>query len=276
MNAKNELSAGVDAQSLRRLDSPTCARLDSLACVRPWLLAGAVALGLATAHVRPAAAMTVLIVDLKTLVTESALVLHGGIEKVTPVDRRKEGRGIWTEFTLRVADVWKGDTRLKSTAFAWRHVGGTAADGMTVAVPGMPGFAVGEEVVVVLEKTSESWVVSGGPQGKFGVAKDKLGRRVVTREIHDVAGLQRDAATGRLREAPTPVAVSKFLEDFRSEVLGYVADAAKGVRTLAPNPTGTPALAGTSAPPGTRVAPAGVTGQAPLTRPPGTRAAGQK
>ena len=235
---------------------------------RAWLLAAALALLVSGMTARPAAAMTVLIVDLKTLVAESALVLHGGIEKVTPIDRRKEGRGIWTEFTLKVADVWKGDARLQGTSFAWRHVGGTAADGMTVAVPGMPGFAVGEEVVVVLEKTSESWVVSGGPQGKFSVAKDRLGRRVVTRDIHDVAGLQRDPATGRLREAPKPVAVSRFLEDFRGEILGYVADATKGVRALAPLPARASVQpASTTVQPATLVVPAAAAA---------TRAPGQK
>jgi hypothetical protein len=186
------------------------------------LALGALATGLPA---RPAAAMTILLVDLKTLVADADLVLHGTVDRTQVLDRRKEGRSVWTEWTLRVTEVWKGDKSLEGKPFSWRHVGGTTPDGMTVAVPGMPGFAAGEEVVIVLEKTSETWVVSGGPQGKFVVSKDKLGRKQVTREFHDVAALQRDA-TGQMREAK-PVPLTKLLPDFRTEVLGYVADAAK-------------------------------------------------
>lgn len=189
-----------------------------------------------------ARAMTVLQVDLKTLVAAADVVLSGTIAGTRVVDRRKEGRGVWTEFTLQVAEVWKGDAKLAGKAFQWRHVGGTTTDGITVAVPGMPGFAVGEEVVVVLEKNSQGHVVSGGPQGKFTVRKDAAGRKTVTREVTDVHMLRRDPATGRIAEAPKSVQIIKTYADMRAEVLGYVKDAARAAPPPPVLPPQTPRL----------------------------------
>lgn len=204
-----------------------------------WSLAALACAAALPGWSRPAAAMTVLQVDLKTLVTASDLVLHGTIDRAQVLDRRKEGRGVWTEYTLAVSEVWKGEQKLAGQKFAWRHVGGTTADGMTVAVPGMPRFQPGEEVVVVLEKTAESWVVSAGPQGKFRVEKDGQGRRVVRRDLHDAHLVRKDPATGKLEHAPRTVPVTTFFGDFRTEVLKYVAEAAKAAQPpkSAPLPT---------------------------------------
>lgn len=173
----------------------------------------------------PAAAMTVLAVDLKALVTTADQVLYGQVAAVRTLDLRKQGRGVWTEFDLQVREVWKGDARLAGKRFAWRHVGGTTADGVTVAVPGMPTFAVGEETVVVLERHKEGHVVSGGPQGKFSVQLGPQGQRTVVRDMPDVHMLARDAATGQLRPAPKQVSLVRSLGEFRSEVLSYVTPA---------------------------------------------------
>ena len=189
----------------------------------------------------PAVAMTVLQVDLKQLVATANVVLHGTIAKTTVLDRRKEGRGVWTEFALDVKETWKGDAGKVGPRFTWRHIGGTTADGMTVAVPGMPTFVAGEEVVVVLEKTSDGFVVSGGPQGKYHVDKDMLGRKSVKRDLHDAHFVRREpAGKGQVLPAPRVVPVVRFLSELRTEVLGYVAAEAK-IRATAPPAVATPA-----------------------------------
>ena len=175
---------------------------------------------------QPAHAMTVLQVDLKQLVTTADLVLYGTIARTTVIDRRKDDRGVWTEFTLNVREAWKGEGTKIPTPFTWRHVGGSTPDGMTVAIPGMPTFAAGQEVVVILEKTAEGWVVSGGPQGKFSVIKDKSGQATVRRDIVDAWMVRRDAA-GHLTQAPQMAPIARTLKEFRAEVLGYVQDAQK-------------------------------------------------
>lgn len=202
------------------------------------MAAVALATALGTAFValpQTACAFTVLQVDLYDLVQSADVVAYGVVERTTVIDRRKEGRSIWTEFTLRVTEVWKGDAKKVGPRFTWRHVGGTGQDGITVAVPGMPTFVQGEEVVVILEKTSEGHVISAGPQGKFFVRTDKLGRKTVTRDLLDVHLLHRDTQTGKVSEAPTTTQVTRFLKDFRAEVLGYVAAQAKvAVKPAAP------------------------------------------
>lgn len=188
----------------------------------PILVGGsALLLGGAALIAKPALAMTVLAVDLKALVTTADQVLYGQVAAVRTVDLRKQGRGVWTEMELSVREVWKGEAKLQGKRFAWRHVGGTTADGLTVAIPGMPAFVVGEETVVVLEKNSDGHVISGGPQGKFTVKTGPQGQRTVVREMPEVHFLTRDAATGQLREAPKQVSIVRSLGEFRAEVLSY-------------------------------------------------------
>lgn len=182
------------------------------ACLAPWTT--------------PAQAMTVLQVDVKQLVTTADLVLYGTIARTTVIDRRKDDRGVWTEFTLNVREAWKGDASKLAMPFTWRHVGGSTPDGMTVAIPGMPTFSAGEEVIVILEKTAEGWVISGGPQGKFSVIKDKSGQSTVRRDVVDAWMVRRDAS-GHLTPAPQVAPITRTLKDFRTEVLGYVHDAQK-------------------------------------------------
>ncbi len=209
--------------------------------VRGWrrlamgaVLALAAAAGTLVAQAQPAQAMTVLQVDLKALVATADLVLYGPIAKTRVLDQRKTGHGVWTEFTLDVREVWKGDAKLAGKPFAWRHVGGTTADGITVAVPGMPTFTAGEEVIVVLEKTSESYVISGGPQGKFTVQARGNGTRIVRRDLPDVNFVRQDPATGRMESAGKPVSILRSLDEVRAEVQGYVAAAKKAATTTAP------------------------------------------
>lgn len=171
-----------------------------------------------------AEAMTVLAVDLSGLVQTSELVLHGTVVAVENRDRRAEGKGVWTAFTLEVAAVWKGEAAFKVSParagkrLTWAHPGGTRTDGLVVSVPGMPTFAVGEEVVVALEKTAHGYVICGGPQGKWSVRTDKAGKKTVTREMPDVQFLAPSAASGTLGPAPTPPQAARTLAEFKADV----------------------------------------------------------
>ena len=179
----------------------------------------------------PVHAMTVLAVELPQLVQTSELVLHGKIVDVKNRDRSKDGQGVWTEFTLEIIDAWTGqgvvdvsparttDPRTGAKRFTWAHPGGLRADGMMVTVPGMPAFAVGEEVVVALEKTAQGHVICGGPQGKWKVEADKSGKKTVVRAMTDVQFLSQNRQTGAVAPAAAPASAAKSLAAFKADVL---------------------------------------------------------
>jgi len=155
------------------------------------------ALTLTVSSPQDASAMTVMYAELPELVNASELVLYGKVIDVKVIDRRKAGRAVWTEFTLSVLDVWKGDRKTVGKVFRWRHLGGSTADGMTLHVPGMPTFSAGEETVVLLERHSEGHVLTGAAQGKFTVSTNAKGQKFATRHLGGV-NLVRRAANGRL------------------------------------------------------------------------------
>lgn len=203
----------------------------------PRLLPAALLAALLTFSALNADAMTVLYGPLPDLIRASELVLHGKVIDVQVNDRRKEGRGVWTEFTLSVIDVWKGDRKAVGPVFRWSHIGGSTKDGMTLHVPGMPTFVVGEETVVLLERHSEGHVLTGATQGKFMVKADKKGLKFASRSFGGV-NLVRREVNGRLTtvggangahghmlpppEAPQPIGA------LRAAVRAWVkADAAK-------------------------------------------------
>lgn len=191
------------------------------------LLAAAVVVPVA----QPAHAMTVLAVQLPQLVQASELVLHGKIVAVQSKDRRAAGQGVWTEFTLEVEEAWKGDGVLQVSPlrqgkrFTWAHPGGLRTDGLMVSVPGMPSFAVGEEVVVALEKTAAGYVVCGGPQGKWSVQSDKAGKKTVLRDMPDVHFLAANPQTGAVSPTSAPVQAPRTLAQFKGDVLAAVKSA---------------------------------------------------
>lgn len=169
------------------------------------------------APIWPAAALTVVALDLDALVAGSDLVLHGDVTATQVLDRRAEGRGIWTEIRLQVREVWKGDPKLAGRTFAWQSMGGTTKDGLTMAIPGMPQFVAGERVVVALERTSQGWVVTGGPQGKFQVTQERTGQWLVRRPVSDVHAVRKDGKTGKLQEVPLREVV-RTLPQFKADV----------------------------------------------------------
>lgn len=171
------------------MNSTPNARLRHLPCAALLIAA----LTVSAFAARDGHCMTVLYGELPDLVRSSELVLHGKITDVQVIDRRKEGRAVWTEYTLSVYDVWKGDRKVVGKTFRWRHVGGSTADGMTMHVPGMPTFKVGEETVVLLERHSEGHVLTGATQGKFNVNANTKGVKYASRNLGGVNLMRRDA-----------------------------------------------------------------------------------
>lgn len=149
-------------------------------------------------------AMTVLRVGLPDLVKTSELVLHAKVVSTRVHDRRAQGLAVFTENTLQIIEVYKGDPKRLGKTFAWEMLGGTAG-GLTWSMPGMPTFTAGEEVVVLLEKHAKGYTLTGAPQGKFSVTRDAKGIARVQRRFGDVHFVQRDAKTGRISHTPHAV-----------------------------------------------------------------------
>ncbi len=219
-----------------------------LSRVRPALLAAALAALLCAGvalHATPGHAMTVLKVPLSELVKTSELVLHGQITRTRVIDRRAKGLAVFTEFTLRVVEVYKGDAKRVGRTFTWELVGGSTADGLTWSVPGMPTFQQGEEVVVLLEKHARGYTLTGAPQGKFHVFRDAKGISRVHRGLGDVHFVRRDAQ-GRMVHADShakplllqPPRFDQPLASLRKEIRGYVALHARQKAAAAKAPTG--------------------------------------
>ncbi len=203
------------------------------------LAAGLAALAMVVVMPNDASTMTVMYAELPELVRTSELVLYGKITDAKVIDRRKQGRAVWTEYTLSVIGVWKGDRKTVGKVFRWRHLGGNTADGMTLHVPGMPKFSAGEETVVLLERHSEGHVLTGASQGKFTVSTNAKGKKFATRHLGGV-NLVRRAANGRLvglhgkhqgggrHHLLPPPEASQPIEVLRKAIMGWVAaDAAK-------------------------------------------------
>ncbi len=187
-----------------------------------------------------AQAMTVLAASVEDLVQTSEIVLHGRARSVRVDDRRAQGRAVWTVYQFDVQDVWKGDRKSVGSTFTLELLGGRTADGMTLSVPGMPGFAVGEEVVMLLERHSDGYTLTGAPQGKWTVYRDSQSVARVVRPLADAHLVQR-AADGRLVEAAhderplllQPPTADSTLEQLRSQILGIVAAQAAAVAARA-------------------------------------------
>lgn len=141
------------------------------------LILFSLALGLATG----AMAATVEPQSLGQLVALSERVFVG---TVTAQAARLEGGRVVTDTRFAVEHALKGD---KSPTFALTQAGGTVGE-QTTHVPGYPRFAVGERVLLFVERADTgALVVAGMAQGKFSLAPDpKTGALIATRDVSDL------------------------------------------------------------------------------------------
>ena len=131
-----------------------------------------------TAH-----ATRMLPLSIEQLTAQAQLVLHGTVASKT-VQRDATDR-IYTRINLQVTDAWKGQPN--TNPFVIVQAGGVLGEEIAI-VDGQEEFSIGEEVVVflVVNERGEG-VVIGLVQGKFKVAKDANGEKLVHNVFHGSA-----------------------------------------------------------------------------------------
>lgn len=163
-----------------------------------------------------ASATTVLQVDVETMTQTSEWVMRATVAAVQPVDLRAEGKGIFTDVTLNVREVYRGE-QVPAT-YVLRLLGGRGIDGTSLWIPGMPKFQAGEDVVLFLEKTSTGHIPCGLGQGVWRVTPGAQNALWVDQALGG-AHLMRRGADGRLVEAPERVhSGARLLDELVAEV----------------------------------------------------------
>jgi len=125
----------------------------------------------------PASATTVINRTVQDMTRVSALVISGVVVSTEP-NQTAPGFPLATRVTISVDSVLKGFASGPTISFM---IPGGVRNGKVLMIPGMPGFAAGEEVVVFLERTPRGWIPSSLGNGKYTVNTDQAGRRVVWR-----------------------------------------------------------------------------------------------
>ena len=163
-----------------------------------------------------AKATTLLAVDVPEMTLASEWVVRAKVLGVKSVDLRAEGRGIFTDVTLQIREVYRGVD--VPTTYVLRLLGGRGLDNMALWIPGMPRFVAGEEVVLFLEATSAGHIPCGLGQGVWRVEMSANGAAWTQRSLGDVHLMRRNAK-GQLEHAPTlPVSSARLLDDLVAEV----------------------------------------------------------
>lgn len=137
-----------------------------------WMRSLSIALALAVcmAAAGPARASVVLKMAIEDLVAFADEVVHGDVVSLAYRSRSTSGKlDLATDVTLRVKEMWKGASA--SSTVVVTLPGGRQGD-LVQKVVGAPELAVGEEVVLFLERTLTGHVVSGLQQGKFRVVRE--------------------------------------------------------------------------------------------------------
>ena len=153
----------------------------------------------ALAVARPVGATTVLLVPIEEMARGSDLIVRATVAKVQVVTANDDPRQIWTKVTLRIQKVYKGHQTapLLTLTLLGGHKGR-----WTLAVPGMPTFRRGADLILFLEKTRRGFVPAGLSMGKFDVFRDPAsGRLKVRRTLAGLNVLVR-GPDGRLQPAP--------------------------------------------------------------------------
>lgn len=135
---------------------------------------------------------------------------------VRSVDLRGEGRGIFTDVTLQMREVYRGIDVPET--YVLRLIGGRGAGDVALWIPGMPRFTAGEDVVLFLEATSLGHIPCGLGQGVWRVHTTESGAIWTERGLGDVHLMRRDP-NGRLVHAPVPlISTARLLDDLVADV----------------------------------------------------------
>jgi len=144
---------------------------------------GFVFIGCAMFVTANAQATTVVQVPLTQLLTDADACVHGVVRAVNEELTAEEGGPFRTAIEVEVVEVFSG---LSAQTRTLRLVvpGGRKGE-LTMAIPGMPRFAAGNEVIFVLEKAAHGFVFSGLSQGVFRI--DRTGPEPIA--IRDFDGI---------------------------------------------------------------------------------------
>ncbi len=179
-------------------------RKHSLGCFGDRLSHGALgllALLWATLRPTPAAATTVLAMDVPSMARVSEWVVRARVIATRDVDLRPAVKsGLHTDVELEVLEVIRGSG--VPARYAMRLLGGTGADGIALTVPGMPRFKAGEEVVIFLEKSKDGHLPCGLEQGVWRVSRPTSPPGAPATATQSTGGLQRMAPDSAGRLAP--------------------------------------------------------------------------
>ncbi len=133
----------------------------------------------------PASATLVLQRTTQQLGSDSDVVVQGTVEAVQPF-WNAEGTRILTAIDIRVETAHKG---APAQTIRVVQMGGTL-DGMRMTVAGALQWTPGEEILVFLESSQDSYRVAGFTQGKFSLERDPATRELyATRELPEGAKL---------------------------------------------------------------------------------------
>ena len=146
-------------------------------------------------------ATSVLAVDVAEMTQLSEWIVNARVVGIAPADLRRDGRGLFTDVTLEIDEVYKGQR--VPARYVLRLAGGVGADGLALTVPGMPVFSRGERVVLFLERTRDGHVPCGLGQGVWRVARTSDGGDWVQQATHGLHMMAR-GADGRLRTVHAP------------------------------------------------------------------------
>lgn len=177
--------------------------------VRLWCAPALFAVAVAVA---PAGATTFVSLTFQELINRSDVIFIGDVVDVRPyVLRTQTGTLVKTRVTFRVDDALYGTNSLVEV---FDFLGGEA-DGIGMAVEGMPKFVVGDRRVVFARRTPSVNPIVGFTQGLLRVQRDSTG-------VDRVFTLR--AMTGLRVGADSSVST---LSDFRNRVAIALAEARK-------------------------------------------------
>jgi len=163
----------------------------------------------------PLSATTALRMNNQDLAAQAEVIVIG---RATDSRAVWDGRVLVTAVTIAVSDTIKGEPGATVTVALPGGIDANRRIPIAMTYPGAPTIAPDEEVFLFLarnEATAGSYVVLGFSQGKFSVAQEPGGRKVVTRDLTQIL-LQ--GGTGVVRGAKTYTS----LAEFRSEIAGYI------------------------------------------------------
>jgi len=168
---------------------------------------------------------TVLKFDTKEMTSRARAIVHGTVETKSS-GILPGGRQIYTEYTVRLIDRWKG--KGAGDTFTFRQLGGQVGErGYFIA--GAASYELGEEIVTFLDrahpKTGCCFSI-GLAQGKYHVQIDKvLDTKMVSRRLEQLELL--DRATGLLISPDRLPAKVKKLSALRARVRSFLAESGK-------------------------------------------------